>query len=306
MMKHHLKFYVLCMALLICHAAVGGVAGAADTRSQRAVGVGSDLRLEAPQRVARGDAFVARTISAVPGDTVFRWRGKQHVVPALAQGGRYVAEILLAVPVDDEKTGALTLEARSGKAKADATVTPYSRSRPVQKLTVERKYVNPPEQEMQRIKADREKVRAATAVFSPEKRWDLPMLRPVPGSVSSLYGLKRVFNGEPRSVHKGLDLRGAEGTPIAAAADGVVVLADNLYYSGNAVYLDHGLGVFSAYLHMSQSHVRPGQMVRRGEVIGLVGATGRVTGPHLHLTMLVQGVPVDPQPLMGSISEAKQ
>lgn len=312
MIKYHLKSCLLCMILLACHAAV---AVAADTNSA----LRSDLRLEAPQRAARGDAFVARTISTAPGDTVFRWRGKEHVVPArqsqLGQGqrgqgqlgqGQFVAEILLAVPVDDEKNSSLTLEARSAKAKAAATVRVYSKDRPVQKLTVERKYVNPPQQEMPRIKADREKVRAATSVFSAEKHWDLPMLRPVPGSVSSLFGLKRVFNGEPRSVHKGLDLRGAEGTPIAAAADGVVVLADNLYYSGNAVYLDHGLGVFSAYLHMSKSHVRPGQRVRRGEVIGLVGATGRVTGPHLHLTMLVQGVPVDPQPLMKSTAEAQQ
>ena len=260
-----------------------------------------DLRLEIPQRVARGDAFTARAVSLEPVQSItFQWRGKSHQVPARSEQGAYVAEMLLAVPVDEAKAAALSLEARAARSRAQGVVSLYSKDRPVQKLNVDPKYVDPPAHEMERIKADREKVRAATAVFNTEQGWRLPLLRPVPGSVSSLYGLKRVFNGQPRSVHKGLDLRGAEGTPIAAAADGVVVLADNLYYSGNAVYLDHGLGVFTAYLHMSQSHVRPGQQVRRGETIGLVGATGRVTGPHLHLSMLVQGVPVDPQPLMES------
>lgn len=276
---------VLCVALLASAAAVAAPA--------------PELRLESPPRVARGDAFVVRVVSEQPLDSVvFQWRGKKHSVTARPEQGRHVAEMLLAVPVDDEKTTALPLEARTATGRAATSVALYSKERPVQKLTVDRKYVNPPAHEMERIKADREKVRAATAVFSAEKGWNLPLLRPVPGSVSSLYGLKRVFNGEPRSVHKGLDLRGAEGTPIAAAADGVVVLADDLYFSGNAVYLDHGQGVFTAYLHMSQSHVQPGQRVQRGQTIGLVGATGRVTGPHLHLSMLVQGVPVDPQPLM--------
>ena len=107
-----------------------------------------------------------------------------------------------------------------------------------------------------------------------------------------------MFNGQPRGLHRGLDLRGTEGTPIVACADGRVALTGDLYFSGNVVYINHGEGVFTAYLHMSKILVAQGQPVRKGEVIGLVGATGRVTGPHLHLSLLVQGVSVDPQPFL--------
>ncbi len=124
----------------------------------------------------------------------------------------------------------------------------------------------------------------------------------MPGTVSSLFGMKRVFNGQPRGMHRGLDLRGAQGTPIRACADGVVALVDDLYFSGNAVYINHGDGVFSSYLHMSKPLVTPGERVRRGQVVGLVGATGRVTGPHLHLGLMVQGESVDPQPLLAPVA----
>ena len=259
------------------------------------------LRLEAPPRVARGDAFVVRVVSdAALDNATFHWRGKQHTVKAERAGAEYVAAVLLAVPVDGEKGKALLLTVSVGKQQAQAEIGLYSKDRPVQKLNVDKKYVDPPAHEMERIKADREKVNVAMARFGEEHAWNLPLLRPVPGEISSQFGLRRVFNGQPRGVHKGLDMVAAEGAPILAAADGVVALADNLYFSGNAVYLDHGQGVYSAYLHMSQTHVQPGQKVRRGEVIGLVGSTGRVTAPHLHLTLLVQGVHVDPVPLMES------
>ena len=258
------------------------------------------LSLHAPGNVARGDAFEVVVQSTSPvQDVTVHWRGKPYTVPALAERTGHVARILLAVPVDeDAKTKALPLSVLVGGKEVQKNILLFSKPRPVQKLTVDKKYVDPPAHEMERIKADREKVRVAMAAFTPRRPWQLPLYRPVPGEVSSLFGLRRVFNEQPRGVHRGLDLRGTEGTPIAALADGTVVLADNLYFSGNAVYVDHGQGVYSAYLHMSQSHVQPGQSVRRGETLGLVGATGRVTGPHLHLTLLVQGVHVDPQPFM--------
>jgi len=124
------------------------------------------------------------------------------------------------------------------------------------------------------------------------------MQRPVPGEISSAFGLRRVFNGQPRSQHKGLDLRGSAGTSVLAAADGTVALVEELYFSGNVVYVDHGLGLFSMYAHLSAFDVRPGQRVSRGQVLGRVGSTGRSTGPHLHLGCYVLGTAVDPVPLM--------
>ncbi len=265
------------------------------------------LELEVPARVARGDAFLVTVRTDTAADSLaFRWRGKTHTAPVMLLDGVRKAWMLLPVPVDaKEQTLPLSVGIAGDKntaRTAHVTVALYDRKRPVQKLTVDKKYVNPPANEQARIAEDRRKVRAVISRYTPERYWTLPLLRPVPGDVSSLFGMKRVFNGQPRSVHRGLDLRGAAGTPIHAVADGVIALVDNLYFSGNAVYIDHGLGVFTAYLHMSATDVQPGQVVRRGDVIGKVGATGRVTGPHLHLSMLVQGVSVDPLPLLQNAS----
>lgn len=268
--------------------------------------------LVAPETVARGDAFVAGLSLTRPTDQVsFFWRGGRHAVaahevPDSAEGAPiWRAEILLPAPLE-ETAARLTLGACIGKGcSAPEVARPvrlHDRKRPVQRLTVDRKYVAPPPEEAARIRRDREKVRAALAGHLPGRLWSLPLERPVPGTVSSLFGMKRVFNGQPRGMHRGLDLRGAQGTPIRACADGVVALVDNLYFSGNAVYINHGDGVFSSYLHMSKPLVTPGQRVQRGQVVGLVGATGRVTGPHLHLGLTVQGESVDPQPLLAPVA----
>lgn len=266
------------------------------------------LVLEAPSSVARGDAFLALAVSDAPVRSfTFRWLGKSH--EALAEnvvgpdGARWQAVMLLPVPLG-EKEAALQLsvaaegEGAKGAPLARRGVAVYDKDRPVQKLAVDKKYVNPPAAAMERIRADREKVRQALANRLQERRWALPLARPVPGDVSSLFGLKRVFNGQPRGVHRGLDLRGPQGQPVLACADGRVALTGDLYFSGNVVYINHGEGVFTAYLHLSEILVQNGENVRKGQVVGLVGATGRVTGPHLHLSLLVQGESVDPLPFL--------
>ncbi|MDE5833206.1 MAG: M23 family metallopeptidase [Desulfovibrio sp.] len=258
------------------------------------------VELKAPESAAKGDAFLVSAISDKPVERfVFHWLGKDIDVKAVpTEGGRYAGDILLPVPLD-EKSSRMNLEARAGGPEtARATIKIYEKQRPSQKLKVDKKFVRTPPEVQERIKADREKVRLALQDRLPDKLWALPFEKPVPGGVSSLFGMKRVFNGELKSVHKGLDLRGAAGTPIKACADGRVALSDNLYYSGNTVYLNHGDGVFTAYLHMSKPLVKTGDMVKKGDVIGLVGATGRVTGPHLHLSLIAQGQSVDPQPML--------
>lgn len=260
------------------------------------------IELTAPEKVARGDAFIARVSDNKPADKfTFYWRGKAYPVIAIEEPDKgWVGEIMLPVPLD-EKASSLQLGVGSGGKglqEAAIKISFFDKKRPIQKLTVDKKYVYPPASEKARIERDRQKVRATLANPDEGKKWELPFKRPVQGTVSSQFGLKRVFNGEPRSVHRGLDLRGAEGTEIYACADGRVALVDDLYYSGKTVYLDHGDGVFTAYLHMSQPKVQTGQMLKRGDLVGLVGATGRVTGPHLHLSLLVQGESVDPSTLL--------
>jgi murein DD-endopeptidase MepM/ murein hydrolase activator NlpD len=262
------------------------------------------LSLDAPHSTGDGKPFVVTVTADVPGDVVLDWRGQAVTVPMAADGTRagWTGQAILAVPLD-AKPGTETLRARvAGQPKAAAAVTRaiavVRAAYPEQRLTVEGKYVNPDKAALDRHEAERARVKAALALRTPERLWALPMERPVPGDVSSLFGLRRVFNGEPRAPHRGLDLRGEAGEPVNACAAGRVVLAENHYFAGNSVYIDHGMGVVSMYFHLSAMDVAPGQTVARGQVIGRVGSTGRVTGPHLHFGMAVLGDMVDPQVLL--------
>lgn len=277
------------------------------------------LSLDAPESTGDGKPFVVTVTADAPGDVVLDWRGESVTVPVAptsvgtvsgatgsAGPARWTGQAILAVPLDT-KPGTETLRARVvGQLKAAPTVTRavavVRAAYPEQRLTVEGKYVNPDKAALDRHEAERARVKAALALRTPERLWALPMARPVPGDVSSLFGLRRVFNGEPRAPHRGLDLRGAAGEPVTACAAGRVVLAENHYFAGNSVYIDHGMGVVSMYFHLSATGVTPGQMVAQGQVIGKVGSTGRVTGPHLHFGMAVLGDMVDPQVLLESAS----
>ena len=273
---------------------VSGILGAVVLLLLWSFPVMAAMHLDVPARAARGDAIRVQVSGDGPACpvTVF-WLEREHVMAAQPSGSGWQAEFLLPVPL-------------GSSAKSLALKTRTQDGQQVQALRVDKKYVDPPAEVRERIRRDREKAGKALDNYSPERLWTAPFARPVPGSVSSKFGLKRVFNDQPRGVHRGLDLRGAEGTPILACADGRVVLADDLYFSGNAVYIDHGQGVFTSYLHMSRILVRPGDVVRRGQVIGKVGSTGRVTGPHLHLSLIVLGQAVDPEPLLEARPAARR
>ena len=192
----------------------------------------------------------------------------------------------------------LIVQATAGTLTGKATVKVLKVKWPEQQISVKKTFVNPPKEAMKRIDAERKKSSEAINRVTPERYWRGEFQRPVPGVVTSAFGGRRMFNGELRSYHRGVDLRGAEGTPIKAVADGKVAIAQNMYFAGNTVYLDHGQGVVSSYAHMSRLDVKPGEMVKAGQQIGLVGATGRVTGPHLHLGVNILGVAVDPLSLV--------
>ena len=136
-----------------------------------------------------------------------------------------------------------------------------------------------------------------TAIFAtdtPERLWRGPWIRPVPGRANSRFGSRSVFNGQPRSPHSGADFLAGVGTPVAAPARGRVVLAGDTYFSGGSVILDHGWGLYSYLAHLSRILVEEGDLVEQGDVVARSGATGRVTGPHLHWTVRMSGARVDP------------
>jgi murein DD-endopeptidase MepM/ murein hydrolase activator NlpD len=169
---------------------------------------------------------------------------------------------------------------------------------PVRHLKVAPKYTSPPAEAMARIREESRLVGALFDTVTPEKFWSGSFLRPVPGAATSSFGKRSVFNGQPRSPHSGTDFRASRGTPINAPNHGKVVLARNLYFAGNTVMIDHGLGLYSYFAHLSEFRVSAGDQVEKGDVVGLVGATGRVTGPHLHWTTKVSGSRVDPLSLL--------
>ena len=172
------------------------------------------------------------------------------------------------------------------------------RNYPEQHLTVDRKFDELDAEELARHERERAAVRAATAAMSPSGTWLLPLARPVGGRVTSDFGLRRFFNGTPKNPHSGVDLAGERGTPVLACAGGTVLLADDHFFAGRSVYVDHGEGIVSMYFHLTEFRVTPGQRVVRGQIVGTVGDSGRVTGPHLHWGLSLQGQLVDPLPLV--------
>ncbi len=231
-----------------------------------------------------------------------------RAVPFVRRGERWVT----AIGVD--------LDARPGTHDAGLVLTfadgrEERRSQPLEvravefpttELRVEPRYVELAPEDQARAERESREIAAIYSQLTPEPYWREPFVVPIPGTTGGRnFGHRRIFNGQPRAPHSGADLRAATGTPVHASNRGRVVLAKELFFSGNAVFVDHGLGVYSVYLHLSEIHVEPGEIVERGQVVGLAGATGRVTGPHLHWGARVLDARVDPFSLLGLESEGE-
>jgi murein DD-endopeptidase MepM/ murein hydrolase activator NlpD len=173
------------------------------------------------------------------------------------------------------------------------------------RLKVNPAFVNPPESARARIAADAKLLAHTWTMSAPERLWSAGFSRPVPHEANSVFGVLSIYNGATRSRHGGTDFLSPAGAPVAAPAAGRVLLAQDLYFTGNTVILDHGLGLLSLFAHLSEIGVADGVAVAAGAVIGRVGATGRVTGPHLHWTVRLNGARVDPLSLLASAPLAR-
>jgi murein DD-endopeptidase MepM/ murein hydrolase activator NlpD len=213
---------------------------------------------------------------------------EQHRVMVIRRDDQWLA--VVGIPLDAAPGEAL-LEVPAGSAQRFA-IGPKTYTE--QRLRVAPSQVDLSPKDASRAAQERTRIHAAVATFSPTDPASLQLLQPVPGVRSSSFGLRRVFNGEARNPHTGMDIAAPTGTPVLAAADGTVVDTGDYFFNGNTVIVDHGQGLLTVYCHLSAIGVHRGDVLHRGQVIGKVGMTGRVTGPHLHFAVVLNQAFVDP------------
>jgi len=219
-----------------------------------------------------------------------RWGDQPLAV--VRDGGRWFA--LLGIPLDT-LPGELEIGIFSGSTAIGKPIVIHAKNYPEQRLTIkDKRKVEPNPDDLARIEREKEITEAIKRRFSDTAPVTDFML-PASGPLSSRFGLRRVFNGQPRNPHAGLDVAVGTGAPVKAPAAGVVVDTGDYFFNGNTVFIDHGQGLITAYMHLSRIDVRAGQAVKKGEILGAVGATGRVTGPHLHWAVILNNTPVDPE-----------
>jgi murein DD-endopeptidase MepM/ murein hydrolase activator NlpD len=193
----------------------------------------------------------------------------------------------------------ITLRLKNGEARElSQTVNIHAAHYKTGALTVAPQFIEPGPDALKQIAEDKQIKEKAFAASATEPLWSASFRAPVVADPTDSFGTRRTFNGKLASVHKGMDFRAVSGTPVKAGNSGVVVLARPLYYEGGCVVIDHGLGLYTISMHLSRIDVKEGQRVATGDPIGLSGATGRVTGPHLHWAVRWQGAYLDPAKLL--------
>ena len=203
----------------------------------------------------------------------------------------------------DAEPGPRALEVATLTDTAKLAYEVVHRNYPEQRLrTSNRRMVDPDPADLERINRETATMRAAYALRTPVAASPVPFLKPVEGRHSSVFGLRRFWNDQPRSPHSGLDIAANTGTPIESPAPGIVAVTGDYFFNGNTVMVDHGGGLVTMYCHLDAIGVQEGQTVARGDVLGQVGATGRSTGPHLHWSVSLAGVRVDPERMMAVLN----
>ncbi len=227
---------------------------------------------------------------------------KKVVIPFFpTASGDYQA--LLGVDLDEKPGSMKVMILASGQRPMQLPVFLRVRKKkfPTERLSVSKAFDQFDAATLKRIRLEQGRMKTLWSRSTGRRWWQGPFVAPVPGEQTSAFGRRRVINGSPRSPHSGVDLRAALGAPIVAANHGRVVLLDEFYFNGKSIVLDHGWGLYTMYFHLSEFRVREGAEVRKGKIIGLVGMTGRVTGPHLHWGVRLNEARVDPFELLKEV-----
>jgi murein DD-endopeptidase MepM/ murein hydrolase activator NlpD len=291
--KLRARFAMACLAAAGALLPSGAIAKDAGTCT-----AGTTLRLSAPES-SQGSLLLielksAKPLAEVQGD----WGGRSVPLWREASG-------------EDQRTGLLAVDLEKapgeyelrvtgqtvggGKMSCSVMVTVRKGQFATEKLHVGKQFVEPSPEQIKRADEERQKLRNIFDRVTPERLWDGEFRIPLDGvTAGSNFGRRRILNGNPGSPHGGVDLPGATGTPVHATQRGRVVLAEELFFSGNTVVVDHGLGIYTFYGHLSEIDVKVEDALETGAVLGKVGATGRVTGPHLHWGLTVERARVNP------------
>jgi murein DD-endopeptidase MepM/ murein hydrolase activator NlpD len=220
--------------------------------------------------------------------------GKTVYFNRLSEGNLFGT--LIGVDLDEKRSDEAVTDLENNATLAHIKIRPNTFER--QEVKVEPKYVNPSPQQLNRVNREKNELRAILSVVSEKKEWRGNFVLPVKGVQEGRFGSRRVFNGEARNPHSGEDIAAPEKTPVVASNDGVVAGVVDHFFSGKGVILDHGQGLFTEYFHLNRTKVKKGERVKKGTLIGLVGHTGRATGPHLHWGLVMNGSRVNPFSLL--------
>jgi hypothetical protein len=252
--------------------------------------------------------------SAVPGGVMILSVGNSHQTkpdvyfedkPVMVVKADGFWQAVVGIPLS-AKAGTLRIVVKRGEEKSTQLFSIKDKQYPTQYITVkdERK-VNPNPLDMKRINQESSRIQEALTAWTETNNEPVNFVWPIKGRVSGLFGRRRVFNGEPRNPHSGMDIAAKTGTPIHAPAAGIVRGTGNYFFNGNTVFIDHGQGLITMFCHLSRIDVQDGETVKQGDIIGAVGATGRVTGPHLHLGVSLNNERVEPRLFFPPESELK-
>lgn len=242
-----------------------------------------------PAEISPGDAFVVRI------------EGAHVLAPEAIMGGSALDltgcgngcfEAIDALGLDT-RPGSYPITVKVGQTALKVDLTVKKTVFPTINLRLPEKEVILGPKDLERAKREERLLEAIWKKDTP-RLWKGDFILPLPTEVSSPFGLRRLMNKERISIHRGIDMKGREGQQIKACNSGRVVLAQNLFFGGNTVVLDHGTGIYSIYMHLSKFDVKPGDIVTKGQTVGLVGSTGRATGPHLHFSIKVLDISTNP------------
>ena len=247
---------------------------------------------ELPEHVPKPGGIAVVDVGVHASRPAVHFGDRQTLV--MQEEGRWYA--IVGVPLAAEPGGHELTIRGAAENRVSFEVVPHAYRE--QRLNVERRYVEPDGEQLERILGERRIIDAALQNFRAAPLDSLTLSPPVAGRRSDSFGFRRFFNDQPRAPHSGMDIRASQGTPVHAARDGVVAATGHYFFNGKTVIIDHGLGLITMYCHLDRIDVEASARVRQGELVGVVGATGRVTGAHLHFGAYLTGTAIDPALLL--------